>query len=160
MRIGVTADTHSLDVPKKLLEDFKDVDLIIHAGDFCSEQDLAIFQKLSTVKAVAGNMDDARLQKLLPQRQIFKCEGFNIGLCHSYGAPKDALKNAQKEFKTNKVDIVIFGHSHNPVKEVINNVLYFNPGSPNDTICAPYCSYGVIELKDGKIVAQIKKVDI
>ena len=160
MRIGVVADTHSRGIPQQLIDDFAGVDLIIHAGDFCSFGDYEAFRKMGEIKAVAGNMDDAKLQKLLPQRQIFKCEGFAIGLCHSYGAPKATLKNAQKEFKSNKVDIVIFGHSHLPTKEVLNNILYFNPGSPNDTVCAPYCSYGIIDLKDGKIVAKIKKVDV
>jgi putative phosphoesterase len=56
------------------------------------------------------------------------------------------------------VDVVIFGHSHWPVNETINNVLYFNPGSPNDVVRAPYCSYGIINIDAGKISAKIVKV--
>ena len=53
MKLGVVSDTHSLEIPKQLLDDFKDIDLIIHAGDFCSADDLAIFSKLAPVEADA-----------------------------------------------------------------------------------------------------------
>lgn len=158
MKIGVVADTHSLDIPRQMLNDFKKVDMIIHAGDFCTIKELEVFQKITKVKAVVGNMDDADLRDVLPQRQIFKCEEFMIGLVHSYGPPKDTLNNAIREFRSSKVDIVIFGHSHIPCNETINKVLYFNPGSPNDQILAPYCSYGIIDIKDKQIFPKIVKV--
>ena len=56
------------------------------------------------------------------------------------------------------MDCVIFGHSHQPFNETIDHVLYFNPGSPNDIISAPYCSYGILEVTDKKIVAKLIKV--
>lgn len=158
MKIGVVSDTHSLDIPKQMLEDFKKVDLIVHAGDFCTVKELALLEKVKKVKAVFGNMDDAQLQKILPPKQIFQCEEFYIGLVHGFGAPKDTLKNAVKEFSSSRVDIIIFGHSHQPYSEVLDKVLCFNPGSPNDIVRAPYCSYGMIEIKDRKIIPKIIKV--
>ncbi len=158
MKIGVVSDTHSISIPKQLIQDFKSVDFIVHAGDFCSLEDFKIFQGINQVKAVFGNMDDPALQQVLPQRQVFKCEGFSIGLFHGHGTPRPALDNAMREFKSSKVDVVIFGHSHEPYNEVINNVLYFNPGSPNDIVRAPYCSYGTIEFKSGQIIPKIIKV--
>ncbi|MBP9853479.1 MAG: metallophosphoesterase family protein [Candidatus Omnitrophica bacterium] len=158
MKIGVVSDTHSLEIPKQLLDDFKKVDLIIHAGDFCTLEDLKIFEAIAEVKAVQGNMDDSQVRKKLPPKQIFKCEGFSIGLVHGAGSPKDVLKNVVKEFGPDQVDIVIFGHSHQPYNETVEKVLYFNPGSPNDIVSAPYCSYGIIEIKDRKIFPKIIKV--
>lgn len=158
MKIGVVSDTHSLDIPKQMLDDFKKVDFIVHAGDFCTVKELLLLKKIKEVKAVYGNMDDAQLQKMLPQKVIFKCEEFSIGLVHSFGTPKDTLKNAVKEFSLSKVDIVIFGHSHQPYQEISNKVLYFNPGSPNDIVRAPYCSYGILEIKDHQIIPKIIKV--
>ena len=55
-------------------------------------------------------------------------------------------------------DLVIYGHSHEPLISPIEGVTYFNPGSPNDMITAPYCSYGVIEIKDGTFKPEIVKL--
>lgn len=156
MRIGVVSDTHSRELPKQMLEDFKAVDLIVHAGDFCSVDVLDQFKKLKKeIRAVYGNMDDGQVRGLLHRVEVFPCERYAIGLFHGSGPPRGLLDVVKKEFGDRKVDVVIFGHSHHPMNEVINGVLYFNPGSPNDEIFAPYCSYGIIELSDqieGKII--------
>lgn len=158
MKIVIVADTHSLEIPKQLLEESKGVDLIIHVGDFCSLKDLKVFQDITDVKAVFGNMDDKTLQTKLPEKDIFEIEGVKIGLFHGYGSARNVLSNVCKEFQKDKVDIVIFGHSHQPTHEIIEGVCYFNPGSPNDTITAPYCSYGMLEIKNGKFKVKTIKV--
>lgn len=146
MRIGVVSDTHSLELPRLMLKDFKSVDLIIHAGDFCDTADYEALAQIKEVKAVYGNMDTAAIRKLLPRRQIIKLGAFSVGLFHGEGPPKTILEKVKAEFQDDKVDMVIFGHSHQPFNQKIGNVRYFNPGSPNDTIFAPYCSYGIIEV--------------
>ena len=158
MKIGVVADTHSRLVPKQLLDDFKTVDLIVHAGDFCSTADLKIFKKIKKVRAVFGNMDGLELRQILPERDVFEVEGITIGLCHGHGSPEKVLEAVKAEFGKDDVDVVIFGHSHHPVNETIGSVLYFNPGSPNDVVRAPYCSYGVLEIKNGTVFGKIIKV--
>ncbi len=158
MKIGIVADTHSREVPKQLLKDFKSVDLIIHAGDFCSLKDLEIFTKIKDVEAVYGNMDDPQIRKLFPEKQVITLEGFKIGLFHGEGPAKRTLEFTKEKFKNDSIDIVIFGHSHIPFNETIDDVLYFNPGSPNDMITAPYCAYGILELKNDKITAKEIKV--
>jgi putative phosphoesterase len=158
MKIGVVSDTHSHLVPAQLLDDFKDADLIIHAGDFCSVNDLKLFKKICEVRAVFGNMDGLELRQILPEEDIFEVDGVTVGLYHGYGSPERVLDFVRIKFKKNKVDMVIFGHSHQPVNETINSVLYFNPGSPNDVVRAPYCSYGIINIDAGKISAKIVKV--
>src|SRR3989338_1507877 len=155
MKIGVVSDTHSHTIPKQLLDDFKKVDLIIHAGDFCTMDDLKIFKKMQTVRAVYGNMDGVELRQFLPERDIFNVSGMIIGLCHGHGSPHQVLEIAKKEFQKENPDIVIFGHSHQPVNETIDNVLYFNPGSPTDIVRAPYCSYGILYINNGKVSAKI-----
>lgn len=157
MKIGVVADTHSQEIPGQMLEDFKSVDLIIHAGDFCSLDVLERLKKIKEVKAVWGNMDDGDIRKIFPRCQLIHCGNFFIGLFHGAGAPQTILDVVKNEFKGNKVDVVIFGHSHRPLNETIDGVLYFNPGSPNDALYAPYRSYGILELTD-KISAKIIKV--
>lgn len=158
MKIGVVSDTHSNELPQQMLEDFKKVDFIIHMGDFCNASDYESFAKIKEVKAVYGNMDGSDICKRFPRRQILKCEHFQIGLVHGEGLPDTLLEKVKNEFKDDKVDAVIFGHSHHPLNEKIDNVLYFNPGSPNDNIFAPYCSYGLLEITDKGIVGEIIKV--
>ena len=72
MKIGVVSDTHSHDLPKQMMDDFKDVDLIVHAGDFCSGGDLKTFKKINDFRAVFGNMDGLELRQALPERDIFE----------------------------------------------------------------------------------------
>ena len=158
MKIGVVSDTHSYRIPQQVLDGLKKADLIVHAGDFCTVDDLNIFKKLNKVRAVTGNMDGLELRQILPDHDMFEAEGKMIGLYHGHGAPEKVPFFVKAEFKKKKVDIVIFGHSHYPYNETENGVLYFNPGSPNDLMRAPYRSYGMIEIKNGKITAKIIKL--
>ncbi|MBF0521561.1 MAG: metallophosphoesterase family protein [Candidatus Omnitrophica bacterium] len=160
MKIYVLSDTHSREIPKSVVADLKKADLIIHAGDFCSIEDLNFLKKFSNLKAVHGNVDAADLKGSLPQKVVLKVEGLSIGVCHGEGQPSTILEHLQDVFCVDKVDIVIFGHSHCPFNEKIKGVLYFNPGSVTDKVRSPYRSYGLLEIKDGRVVeAQIIKVE-
>jgi len=159
MTIGVLSDTHSLNLPAPLLERFKSVDLIIHAGDICDNHTLKLLKKLAPVKAVQGNMDEMAVKKVLPVIEIINCGHVKIGLTHGHiGNDRDALKNAMATFKDDKMDVVIFGHSHQALNEKIGATLYFNPGSPNDVVKAKFFSYGLITIEAGKIKAEIIRI--
>jgi len=155
MKIGVVSDTHSMEVPKQVLAAFRSVDLIIHAGDFADLATLKLFQKIKEVKAVWGNADGADLRKILPARQLITAGRFKIGIYHGEGPGAKVLERVQQEFKKEKPDAVVFGHSHHAVNAKIKGVLYFNPGSPNDTITAPFCSYGILNVAEEGIVGEI-----
>jgi len=158
MKIGVVSDTHSLEVPQQLVEDFKTVDVIVHAGDFCTQEDFNIFAKIKEVKAVYGNMDDSDLREKLPETLMLSYEGKQLGVFHGEGPAKKVLDSVRRKFQNSKTDIIIFGHSHQPMNELIDHVLYFNPGSPNDKTYAPYRSYGIIEINNGTVKGHIIKV--
>ncbi|MFA5060459.1 MAG: metallophosphoesterase family protein [Candidatus Omnitrophota bacterium] len=157
MKIGIISDTHSKPIPKQPLEDFKKVDFIIHAGDFCSVDVIEQLKSIKELKGVYGNMDGADIRKIFPRSQIIKCGKFSIGLFHGEGAPAGLLDVVKEEFKNKKVDVVIFGHSHRSMNERIGDVLYFNPGSPNDHVFAPCCSYGILDI-DEEITGKIIKI--
>ena len=158
MNIGILSDTHSLLVPQKLLNNFKDLDLIIHAGDICDSGTLDILRALAPVRAVQGNMDDAVLKRKLPLKEFFTVEGVKIGVHHGHGQTRDAMTNALAQFKDETPDIIIFGHSHQPLKQIVGKTLMFNPGSPNDVVRAPYFSYGLLNIAKGKFKAEIVKI--
>jgi putative phosphoesterase len=158
MKIGVVSDTHSRPLPPNLIKDFQKVDLIIHAGDFCLPKDYDIFRKIKDTKAVWGNMDGPELRKLLPEVQMIQCENVTIGLYHGAGSRQRILETVREKFKNQKVDVVIFGHSHQWMNERIDGVLYFNPGSPNDDITAKECTYGILDVEDKHVSGKIIKV--
>ncbi|MDP2653881.1 MAG: metallophosphoesterase family protein [Candidatus Omnitrophota bacterium] len=158
MRIGVVSDTHSKPLPAQMVRDFAGVDFIIHAGDFCELADYEALAKIRDVKAVQGNMDGAQIRKKFPRSQIIPCGRFRVGVFHGEGSAHFILETVQREFQGEAVDAVVFGHSHKPFNEKIGGVLFFNPGSPNDDISAPFCSYGILDVADNGIKASIIKV--
>ena len=162
MKIGVIADTHipdrAKDIPKEILNDFKNVDMIIHAGDLV---ELSVLDKLKNVcaniKAVYGNMDSYETRQKLPEKEIIKIQDYKIGVMHGYGAPNKLMSLLYQRFKDDNVDLIIFGHSHYGLNEKKGDILYFNPGSPTDKVISAYNSYGIIEIND-KIEARLIKI--
>ncbi|MCG2710925.1 MAG: metallophosphatase family protein [Candidatus Omnitrophica bacterium] len=151
MKIGVISDTHipvnCESIPDKIRECFSHVDMIIHAGDLtelCVLDELA--QITPKVEAVRGNMDSQHAQRKLPQKKIIKAGKFKIGLIHGWGPSKNLSNRMADEFKN--VDVIIFGHSHVPVNEARNGVLFFNPGSATDTVFAKERTVGILEITD------------
>jgi putative phosphoesterase len=125
----------------------------LHAGDFVEPRVLESLKKLAPVRAVVGNMDHHDVVKLLPKKDLIKINNFKIGLIHGYGAPEGLEQRIRKEFQE-KPDVIVFGHSHQPVNEVKDGILFFNPGSPTDKVFSTSNSYGIIEIND-KIQAKI-----
>ena len=159
MIIGVLSDTHSLMIPGPVIERLKSVDLIIHAGDICDIHTLKLLRKLAPTKAVQGNMDEWAVKKELPLKEIIVCGNVKIGVTHGHiGETREALKNAMSSFKDDKMDVVIFGHSHQAFCEQVGATLYFNPGSPNGAVNAKFFSYGLISIEAGKIKAEIVRI--
>ena len=159
MRVGVVSDTHSKKIPQQLITDFLDVDLIIHAGDFCDIPTLKLLRKLAPIKAVQGNMDEWEIKKELPLKEIIVCGNVKIGVTHGHiGDTREALKNAMSSFKNDKMDVVIFGHAHRAQSLQLGETLYFSPGSPNDVARANFLSYGLISIEAGKIKTEIIKI--
>jgi hypothetical protein len=162
MKIGVISDTHiperAKSIPGKILEEFKGVDMIIHAGDFVNIEVLAMLKKACPdVRGVSGNMDLADVRKNFPEKEIITVGKFKIGVKHGYGPPDKLIQMMQEAFKKDDVDMVIFGHSHNALNLKEGKVLYFNPGSPTDNVFSEYNSFGIIEIND-KIEARIVKL--
>ncbi len=161
MRIGVISDTHipkmAKDIPKAVYNEFKNVDLILHAGDFVEADFLKKLKDFKKTIGVYGNLDSSEVSNILNAKEIIEVEGFRIGLIHGWGAPEGLTERIRMEFKDEKIDCIVFGHSHSPFNETKNGILFFNPGSPTDKIFAPYNSYGSLEITD-KIIGKITKL--
>src|SRR4030067_983433 len=145
MKIGVISDTH-LGEPhsefKKVIEShFRDVEKILHAGDFV---DWSIVEYLSSLKeliAVCGNMDPPDIRKAFPHKRIIELGGFRIGLIHGGGAPFGIESRIREEFdevayaansaeagsaakagpelQRPSVDVIVYGHNHKPANNKV-----------------------------------------
>jgi putative phosphoesterase len=59
-------------------------------------------------------------------------------------------------FKDDKADIIIFGHSHQPIIKTINKTLMLNPGSPISKRRERWFSVIILELEKDYINANLK----
>ena len=135
--IGVISDTHIPSrgrfIPPEVFRLFKDVQLILHAGDLVDEKVIEELKILAPVEAVAGNMDPALLQKKLGQVKIIKTGSLSIGLLHGdFMGRKVDPEQLEAVFNPVKPQAVVFGHLHKPIHKVSKGTLYFNPGSVVD----------------------------
>lgn len=160
MRILVLSDSHiprvAQDLPKKVYDQIENVDMILHAGDFVDKEVLDKLKTLKETHAVYGNMDPPELRRILKAREIIHAGKFKIGLIHGYGAPRDLNDTVKAEFSG--VDAIVFGHSHMAVNVTREGILFFNPGSPTDTIFATTNSYGILEVTDKTIEGSIVRL--
>lgn len=145
-KIAVIADTHhplEPALPEPLLETLQQSDLIIHLGDFSDIEAYKAIQKLAPLIAVYGNADDDEVRTLLPDKKRLEIHGYSVGLVHGWGPPKNLEKRVAKVYPD--VDLLLFGHSHQPVLIRENNRLLFNPGSATNNRDGTK-SYGIIQL--------------
>jgi len=151
MKLGIISDTHITafnELPVNIRQALADVDLIVHAGDFTCMAVLEGLRAIKPLKAVHGNMDSTELKKALPEKEVFEVNGRRIGLVHGSGAPFGIAERVRRQFE--KVDVIIFGHSHEPCNRYIQGVLLFNPGPARD-------SFGLLTITD-VIKGQILRV--
>jgi len=150
MKIGIISDTHvpgaASSLPPVVFEIFKDVDLILHAGDIVELSVLDELRAMAPVEAVAGNMDGPEVHLKLPSKKVLTLHNFSVGLIHGKYKIDIQKEMIRKEF--DDVDLIVYGHSHTPFWGNIDGIFYLNPGSPTDKRHAPYNSVAVLELGD------------
>lgn len=158
MKIGVISDTHIRSsaklLPNIIYKEFDGVDMILHAGDILIEEVVIELETIAPVYAVAGNNDSYEMLYKYGSKRIIEANGKRIGLTHGTGGRRTFM-NAYAEFYGSNVDCVVYGHSHKPHNEVIDGVLFFNPGSPISRRFEPRYSLGVLYVDEeirGKII--------
>lgn len=127
LTIGVLSDTHGWLDPE-LLEHFKDVDHILHAGDIGHPDVLEQLRAIAPLSVVRGNIDGGAL-RFEPLEVVVELAGRRFAIRHICGSPKRPNK-ATREFLMSKTpDVLIVGHSHIPVVAKVLDTFWVNPGA-------------------------------
>lgn len=160
IRVGVISDSHYISgasLPKALeLLRHMDVSKILHAGDVGDLSFLRALEEVAPVDIVAGNCDGLARAETWGRKKIIEINGIKIGLIHGDGVGSDTPSRVFKAFAGEKIDAVVFGHSHQPLKEERDGILLFNPGScklPRGKDPRP--SFGLLFIEEGKLRADI-----
>ena len=146
-KIGVISDTHGL-VRKSVLKSFKGVDLIVHAGDVGEPKILDTLQTVAKVHPVRGNVDGGKWTNNLPLTEVVEVGQVYLYVLHDLGSLE--LDPAAAGFNA-----VISGHSHIPMIEKRDDILYLNPGSAGPKRFDYPISIAFLYIKGTSIEAEI-----
>jgi putative phosphoesterase len=141
LTIGVISDTHGLLRPEAVTA-LQGSDHIFHAGDVGAPEILRLLEQIAPVYAIRGNIDTGPWAKAIPVTCTVQLGGLDFYLIHN----RAELKRVPPA-----IAAVIFGHSHQPLVETRNDVLYFNPGSAGPRRFRLPISVGKIRVNNGKL---------
>lgn len=127
VRLGIIADTHGL-FDFAILRHFKHVDHIIHAGDIGDRSVIEQLEMIAPVTAVSGNVDDYE-QSGFPREAMVELAGLRIAIRHILYERGKMTTEGRAYLDYMQPDICIYGHTHQPKKELFGQTLLFNPGS-------------------------------
>jgi putative phosphoesterase len=160
LTVGVISDTHGL-VRPEAIEALRGADVILHAGDVGGSHVLQELGALASVIPVHGNVDGG-WARLLPGRRTLDLGGVPVVLLHDrallgpdpFPAPYRGRPAADLR------GIVVFGHSHQPLAETRQGVLWFNPGSAGPRRFRLPVSVGRLVIEDGRVRSRLLTLDV
>ncbi|MBQ8161323.1 MAG: metallophosphoesterase family protein [Clostridia bacterium] len=130
MKLGILSDTHDL-LRMEVLHALSGADVILHAGDICSEKILERLSAIAPTHAVRGNADKAWAEHLPAELDLVLGE-IRVFMTHK---KKDLPEDLSP------YDLVICGHSHQYLESRLGGTVFLNPGS-----CGPRRFHQAITL--------------
>ncbi|MGJ8593946.1 MAG: metallophosphoesterase family protein [Aquaticitalea sp.] len=128
--ILLLSDTHSY-IDEDILKYVKQADEVWHAGDIGDLKVTDAIKKLKPLRAVHGNIDDAKARLEFPEHNRFMCEEVDVLITHIGGYPGKYYPRIREMIQQNPPRLFICGHSHilkvMPDKKL--NLLHMNPGA-------------------------------
>lgn len=117
-KIAVLSDTHGLLRPE-VLDRIAGCDVIIHGGDINKPEIIDRLKEIAPVYVVRGN-NDKEWAENIPESLTFQIEKSRFFVVHNKKFVAKDLYDA---------DVVIYGHSHKYAEQMVDGVLWLNPGS-------------------------------
>ena len=129
-KILLISDTHGY-IDDRIIQYAKESDETWHAGDIGELKVVDEIKKVTTLRAVHGNIDNSKIRTEYAEDLRFKIEDMKIWITHIGGYPNKYNLRIRQEINYNPPDVFICGHSH--ILKVINdnklNLLHINPGA-------------------------------
>ena len=150
MKALILSDSHkNFQSILDIMEEEKECDLIIHAGDVQRDvDDIRAAYPQVKLEYVMGNNEYAVTG---PANRVFDFGGKTVFLTHGHlYSVKYSLTRLHQKAKSLGADICIFGHTHQPLLEETGGILFINPGST-------WRTYAVLTVEDGKAAAEIRR---
>ncbi len=144
LRIGLVSDTHDLLRPE-VADWLRGSDHIVHAGDICGEAVLQALAVLAPLTAVRGNNDLGPWARHLHEQETVRLGGIAIHVVHDL---KELALPAG-------VRVVVSGHSHRPLVQEREGVLYVNPGSAGPRRFKLPISAAELRIEAGRVTAHL-----
>jgi uncharacterized protein len=155
MKVLIMSDSHGLtteidEITNRHLDETK---LVIHCGDSELSKE---HSELRLFKGVKGNCD---LDSELPNELIEDLNGKTLYMTHGHlFNVKASLMNLKYRALEVNANIVCFGHSHIAGAEMIDGILFINPGSVRLPILRKQKTYAILDLKEK--VAKVTFFDV
>jgi len=146
-RIGLISDTHGLLRPEASTF-LRGCDHIIHGGDICEQRILDELVAIAPLTVVRGNNDVGAWARDIPETALFELGGVRFYAIHNLAElPIDPVAAG--------VRVVVSGHSHRPLAQERDGVLFVNPGSAGPRRFKLPISAGELLLDGGAITPRI-----
>lgn len=151
----MVSDTHlpvrAKDLPAPVWDAVDAADVVVHAGDWVSEDLLdRLSARSNRLIGVYGNNDGPSLRARLPLVARVELDGVRIAVVHETGAKQGRERRCAAAYPD--TDVLIFGHSHIPWDTVAGNGLrLLNPGSPTDRRRMPTFTWLTLSTADGAV---------
>lgn len=145
-KILVLSDTHrKISHVIDLIDRIHDLNHIIHLGDVVEDaEDLKALYDVP-FDNVAGNCDF--YNSGAPEYKIVEICGKRFYLTHGHREHvKSSLGNLAYIAESEKVDVVLFGHTHQPILTYHNDTIILNPGSISEPRNSKFPSYAIIQI--------------
>jgi len=120
-RLGIISDTHGLLRPEAAAF-LQGCDRILHGGDIGNGEVLTRLASIAPTSAVRGNNDTAAWAQAIPETDSFEFSGIRIYAIHDLALLDIDPSKAG-------IQVVVSGHSHKPLIENRDGILFINPGS-------------------------------
>lgn len=164
MRLVLLADTHvparARDLPPVVWAAVDAADVVVHAGDWISEElYAALASRTAQLVGCAGNNDSAALTRLLPAVATVELDGVRLGVVHQTGPATGREARCDRDHPG--LDVLVFGHSHIPWdSRTPAGMRLLNPGSPTDRRRQPFATFMTARARDGALHdVELQRVD-
>jgi hypothetical protein len=161
VRVVIISDTHdALEAVEKFRKIFDglEADIIIHLGDYVSPFTMkALVALTDKLIGVFGNNDGDKVKLMSfkadidDQPRTLEIDGMKAILFHGFKTKEMTREIIYSVAKSGSYDMVLYGHTHEPDLQIINDTVVVNPGSLAGYL-AERRTYAVLDTEKSQVL--------